>query len=500
MAAGLTPGAMGFAVLSFRTLRAAILALCLPLAACGAGDDGSFDVVFMEAPGSLTASGVRLTPGGQHVRAATRAGLVALDAQGEVVPALADRWNVIENGSIFVFRLRDGNWPNGEELTATSVRDALRRAIRSLRGTSLGLDLVPIDEVRAMAGRVIEVRLASPMPDLLQVLAQPELGLVHGEGETGPMVLERDDNGVLLAMRPPAERGLPDEEGWRDHVRDIRVSGLAAEAAIARFDDGEADVVLGGRLGQLPLADLGPLSRGTVRLDPAIGLFGLRVQRARGALATPELREALAMSIDRPALATAFNVGGWVPTTRVVAPDLPDDPDMVAERWGGASIDQLRGVAAGRLAGLDGQARRLTLAIGDAPGEQLLLRELARQLATVGITLVQARSTAGADLALVDKVARYPSPRWFLNQFNCILEDGLCSTAADRLASSALDERDSTTRATLMGEAEAALTQANVYIPFGSPLRWSLVRGEVDGFAPNLWAFHPLPDMAVIPR
>ena len=124
---------------------------------------------------------------------------MALNAQGEVVPALADRWNVIEDGSIFVFRLRDGTWPNGEDLTATSVRDALQRAIRSLRGTSLGLDLVPIDEVRAMAGRVVEVRLASPMPDLLQVLAQPELGLVHGQGETGPMVLERDGERLELA-------------------------------------------------------------------------------------------------------------------------------------------------------------------------------------------------------------------------------------------------------------------------------------------------------------
>jgi ABC-type transport system substrate-binding protein len=495
---------MGFAFPSPRAFRVALfapaLAICLPLAGCGSSDDGSFDVVFMEEPGALTASGVRLSPGGQHVRAATRAGLVTLNAQGEVIPALADRWNVIENGSIFVFRLRDGNWPNGQELTASSVRDALQRAIRALRGTSLGLDLVPIDEVRAMAGRVIEVRLASPMPDLLQVLAQPELGLVHGEGETGPMILERREDAVVLAMRPPAERGLPDMEGWRDLARDIKVSGLDADAAIALFDDGEAEVVLGGRLGNLPLADLGPLSRGTVRLDPAIGLFGLRVQRARGALATPELREALAMAINRPALATVFNVGGWEPTTRLVAADLPDDPGVVTERWPGSSTEDLRAIASARLAGLDGEARRLTLAIGNTPGEQLLLRELARQLGTVGITLVQARSNAGADLALVDKVARYASPRWFLNQFNCILEDGLCSVEADRLAGRALDERDSPTRARLMGEAETALTAANVYIPFGPPLRWSLVRGNVDGFAPNLWAFHPLPDMAVIPR
>ena len=488
--------------LPLRHLRAACTALVLglALASCSGGDDGSFDVVFMEGEATLTTSGVRLTAGGQHVRAATRAGLVALNAQGEVVPALADRWNVIEDGSIFVFRLRDGTWPDDEELTATSVRDALQRAIRSLRGTSLGLDLVPIDEVRAMAGRVVEVRLASPMPDLLQVLAQPELGLVHGRGETGPMVLERDGDGIVLAMRPPAERGLPDEEDWRDYTREIRVAGLAPERAIERFDDGDVEVVLGGRLGSLPLADLGPLSRGTVRLDPAIGLFGLRVQRERGALATPELREALAMAVDRPALANVFNVGGWAPSTRVVAPDLPDDPGLVQGRWQGSEVDALRRVAAGRLAGLSGQARRLTLAIGDSPGEQLLLRELARQMATVGITLVQARSSGGADLVLVDKVARYASPRWFLNQFNCILEDGLCSLEADRLASRALDERDSAVRARLMGEAEAALTRANVYIPFGPPLRWSLVRGEVDGFAPNLWAFHPLPDMAVIPR
>lgn len=476
------------------------LALGLLLAGCSGSDDGSFDVVFMESEATLTDSGVRLSPGGQHVRAATRAGLVAIDAQGEVVPALADRWNVIENGSIFVFRLRDGTWPNGEELTAPSVRDALQRAIRSLRGTSLGLDLVPIDEVRAMAGRVVEVRLASPMPDLLQVLGQPELGLVHGAGETGPMVLERDGESIILAMRPPAERGLPTTEDWRDYVREIRVAGMTAAQAIERFDDGDVEVVLGGRLGSLPLADLGPLSRGTVRLDPAIGLFGLRAQRERGALATPELREALAMAIDRPALASAFNVGGWVPSTRVVAPDLPADPGMVAERWQGSNVEDLRRTAAERLAGLSGQDRRLTLAIGDSPGEQLLLRELARQLGTVGITLVQARSGTGADLVLVDKVARYASPRWFLNQFNCILDDGLCSLEADRLASRALDERDSALRARLMGEAEAALTRANVYIPFGPPLRWSLVRGEVDGFAPNLWAFHPLPDMAVIPR
>ncbi len=477
----------------------AIFAAALCLAACGSGDNGNFDVAFMDSEAELFATGVRLSESGQHVLGATRSGLVTLDMQGEVVPALADRWSVTDNGSIFVFRLRDGTWPNGEDLTAESVRVALNRAIRSLRGTSLGLDMAPVDEVRAMAGRVIEIRLASPMPDLLQLLAQPELGLTNGTGETGPMVLQRDDASAVLAMRPPLERGLPETTDWRDYVRDIHLHAYPAAEAVERFANGELEVVLGGRLASLPLADTGPLSRGTVRLDPAIGLFGLQVVRGTGLLANAETRAAIAMAIDRPALANAFNVGVWTPTTRLVTPDLPDETGLVSERWTNLDMDERRAVARGRIAAAGG-SRVLTLAIGASPGHQLLFDELRRQLASVGVTLDRAENAAGADLLLVDRVARYASARWFLNQFNCQLDRGLCSSQADLLAGRALDERDDARRAALMGGAEQALMDANVFIPLGPPLRWSLVRGNVDGFAANVWGFHPLPDMAVIPN
>ncbi len=50
-----------------------------------------------------------------------------------------------------------------------------------------------------------------------------------------------------------------------------------------------------------------------------------------------------------------------------------------------------------------------------------------------------------------------------------------------------------------MVEAEALLTQSNIYIPFGAPLRWSLVRGGLEGFTENRWATHPLFPLAVDP-
>jgi peptide/nickel transport system substrate-binding protein/oligopeptide transport system substrate-binding protein len=55
-------------------------------------------------------------------------------------------------------------------------------------------------------------------------------------------------------------------------------------------------------------------------------------------------------------------------------------------------------------------------------------------------------------------------------------------------------------RADHLARAEALLTEANVYIPIGAPLRWSMVRSNVDGYTANAWAWHPLPDMAIIPK
>src|SRR5690606_23303255 len=181
------------------------------LAGCGRGEDGALQVAFIETPENLFGGGLRLSPGARHLHAATGAGLVALNAQGEVIPALADRWIVTDDGRSFIFRLRDGTWPDGRELTAESARAALLRALRALRGTSLGLDLAPIAEVRAMAGSVVEIRLSSPVPMLLQLLAQPELALEHGEGGSGDMLLTQSGDRAVLVTKPPAARGIPEE-------------------------------------------------------------------------------------------------------------------------------------------------------------------------------------------------------------------------------------------------------------------------------------------------
>jgi oligopeptide transport system substrate-binding protein len=125
------------------------------------------------------------------------------------------------------------------------------------------------------------------------------------------------------------------------------------------------------------------------------------------------------------------------------------------------------------------------------PGSDLLLRQLREAWAPIGVTVQRAAPGESADLELRDTLARYSSPRWYLNQFNCSLKARLCSAEADALVRQSLDERDPAVRERLLAEAHAALTSREVYIPLGAPVRWSLVRGSIRNYLPNPWGSTP---------
>ncbi|RDC60983.1 hypothetical protein HME9302_02200 [Alteripontixanthobacter maritimus] len=492
-----------------------LIAGALLVSCDSAAEDAALNVAFVGAAEAPFQAGLRIGQPAQHVRAATSEGLVALDAAGATVPALAESWIVTDDGLSYFFRLRNTEWPDERKLTADDVRAGLMRSMSALQGTSLGLDLAQLDEIRAMTQRVVEIRLTSPMPDFLHLLAQPELGLVREQAGAGPMMFaargptagnnqqaSRADMVRELVLLPPERRGLPEIEDWRELVRPVAISGMDARSAIDAFGEGGVDLVLGGRLASLPLVDTGPLARGTVRLDPAIGLFGLRVQRADGLLSDPARREAIAMAIDRETLLEPFNIDGWVASTRLVPDGLDPDGISVTQRWDGLSLEQRQAEAARRVAIYDdgtGGRPRLTLQMPAGPGTDILLRELASDLDEIGIDLIAADESSRPDLVLVDRTARYGDARWFLNQFHCSLGRGLCSPEADLLVQQSLAIPDLAASNDLMARAETVLLEDGGFIPLGAPIRWSLVRSTVDGFVENRWSFHPLPPLALRP-
>ena len=477
----------------------ALASLSLALAGCSSrANEGAVSVAVIGEADDPFESGTRLSYAGQLVREATAEGLVAMDEQGNVVPAIAERWIVTEDGTSYFFRIRGSDWSDGSRLNAASVRDALTRAIRAYDGTTLGLDLAKIAEIRVMAERVIEIRLKGPMPEFLQLLSQPELALrLRNEG-IGPTIAadsEADENTLRLTPLPPERRG------WQDGVLDVVVQALPARQAVAAFKRGEFEVLLNGDLTTLPLADVGPLSAGTLRLDPGLGLFGLAFRNRDGLLESADRREALSMAIDRSRLVEGFNVAGWVPTTRIVPPGVPSDAAR-GDRWAGQSLEQRRQEAARRIGawnGRSGETPTLAIALPPGPGSAQLFGRLREDFANIGVRLTRAGEGEAADLALVDRLARYADARWFLNQFNCRIARPSCSPVADVFVSQSLVADNTQVTANLLAEAETALTEAEVFIPLGAPIRWSLVRGGVGGFAENRWGRHPLFPMAIAP-
>ncbi|WP_260926534.1 ABC transporter substrate-binding protein [Novosphingobium sp. 9] len=152
-----------------------IAASTLMLGACHKSDGSALGVAVIGQSEDPFLKGDDLPPARRLLLAATAEGLVSFDEQGRVVPALADRWIVTDDGLSYIFRLRDGDWSNGDPITARSGRAALQAALRSQRDKPLGRDLAVIDEVRAMASRVIEIRLSRPRPIFCNCSPSPNL-------------------------------------------------------------------------------------------------------------------------------------------------------------------------------------------------------------------------------------------------------------------------------------------------------------------------------------
>jgi peptide/nickel transport system substrate-binding protein/oligopeptide transport system substrate-binding protein len=455
------------------------------LSACGGSNAGPVDIATIgEAPAPGAA--VTLRPAGFGAMAATRSGLVGVDAEGRVIPALAERWVVTDDAQAYIFRLRDGPWSDGTPIVAGDVAAALRRAVAAARGQSLATELADIRNIRVMARRVIEIDLDAPQPDFLTLLAQPELGVTagaRGQHHTGPMEIRRDGDRWLASLAH-----APD-----GHT--LALCFVPGEDAVQRFATGKADLVLGGTFASLPLATRVAMARGNLQFDPVAGLFGLDVVTARGFLADPANREAVAMAIDRDGLVGAFGVGAWLATTRIVSPGLDGDSGAIGERWAGQTLDLRRQTAAARVKAAKSPAV-LAVALPSGPGADILFQRLHDDLGAVGIALVRASPGTLADLALVDTVARYPRARWFLERLGCAAHPRVCSAQGDGSLTAAIHAGDGAAAARLFAQAEAQITATNGFIPLARPLRWSLVRGTVQGFAPNPLGWHPLPPLA----
>ncbi len=203
--------AMRSPVLRRAWFAASMLLVAMASSGCQRSTEGTTDVtVIGEPPKIVDPSAGALTESQAVLLSSVAQGLVRFDASGQIVPGLAERWNVTDDGLSYIFRLQAMNWPDGRKLTAQHVARILRRQLGSRSNNSLKDTLGAIDQIVPMTDRVLEISLKAPRPHLLQLLAQPEFAIVREGQGTGPFrVTSGSKPDALDLVRTVAS---PDEE------------------------------------------------------------------------------------------------------------------------------------------------------------------------------------------------------------------------------------------------------------------------------------------------
>jgi len=283
-------------------------------------------------------------------------GLVRLDPAGNIVPAVAARWEISADGLTWLFHLRgEAQWSNGEPVTAPDFVYAWRRAVDPATAAVNATQLQPIAGaaaiirgaapvdtlgVRAIDAHRLEVHLAAPTPYFLYLLTNSWFMPLHAAtlGRHGARWTEPGKlvgNGAFLlhsrSINGPTELRRNPRYREAAAVRLQAVTWLPLNdtaAATARFLAGDLDIT--DRF-QLDDADwLAALPDNPLRLEPYFGSFMLGMHTGRPPFDDVRLRRALLLAIDREVLESRLWKGrlsaayGIVPPMPGYEPQIPD--------------------------------------------------------------------------------------------------------------------------------------------------------------------------------
>ncbi len=488
-----------------RSYGRAVYGIALMLiAGCAPADDPNrIDISMIGSPPKLgDPDREMLDPSRSILMRETAMGLVAFDATGQIEPALAESWVVTDDGRSIVFRIQRLKWPDGREVTGRDVAASLNRAIAANSENRLKPLLGAIDAVVGMTGRVVEIRLKAPRPMMLQLLAQPELGIRRNGSGLGPWrIAERAGNALVL--RPVADpMAAADEESAVD-ARHVHLKGGRASLAVARFINGTSDIVIGGTVADWPYVDAGQLT-GTARLrrDPAEGLFGLAIMPRAPFLRERTLREAVAMAIDREAIAAALAVPRWTLMDRLLPVQLDSGRPPALPSWTSLSLNERIDFARRRIASWKrarGAITAVRIALPDGPGMAMLFARLRADFQRIGVPVLRVPlADAKADLRLIDEVAPNSSANWYLTRTGCDYNIS-CGPIGETALTEARAAPTLGQRSAAMARADAAYAEHAGYIPIAKPLRWSLVGPKLTRYRDNSVAAHPFAQLRAEP-
>ncbi len=272
-----------------------------------------------------------------------------------IVPSLAERWEISDDGLRYVFHLREGmRWSDGHPLTAHDVEFGIKRVLNpDSPGSSVAIYFVlengqdfylgrnkDADRigVRAFDDRTVEFRLVAPAPYFMSVMNRPDGGPQprHAIERDGPTWTDPERQVVSGAFRQEERTDdhlvLVRQDGYTGvrigNVRRVEMLRSKVSDASRAYEAGELDAIT---IRYTPrLADVVSVPPEGAKMGPAAWTLYLAFDHRDPITSNVEFRRALAHAIDREALAQVIPANLVVATGGLVPPALEGHtPDIV---------------------------------------------------------------------------------------------------------------------------------------------------------------------------
>ncbi len=284
-------------------------------------------------------------------------GLMQMDADGAAVPAIAESYDLSDDGTVYTFHLRDAKWENGADVTANDFEFAWKRIAKEageyayLFDTSVGCiknaDAIIYEGadpdtlgVKALDAKTFEVTLEVPVSFFPSLMYFPTFypineefynSLEEGTYGTSPETFLSNGAFVLESYTPgTATLSVKKNESYWN-ADSVKLAGIkyqvvgSSDNALTAFRSNTLDVVsISGN--QVAAAEKDAALAASLKVTGAGYMwyltFSQTANNANGLLANKNLRLAITNAIDRDSLVENYVMDGSLATYTAVPPQF----------------------------------------------------------------------------------------------------------------------------------------------------------------------------------
>ncbi len=428
--------------------------------------------------------------------------LVRLDADLNVVPAIADSWEFSDDGLTLTFTLDpDAKFSDGAQVTSADVKASFERLLNEETAAAARSNFLSIGSIETPDDTTVVFKLTQPDAPILVAMATINAAIVPAsliQGGTIETTTIGSGPFKLDSWSPNEKEVLSPNENWAGGevgVDGITISVLPDETAIlASLRAGQTDFAL---LNDPLVATLVP-NEPNLQLNPVPGLAYnvLQLNPARKPMDDLKVRQAISCAVNRQDIVDTALVGEGKVTGPLTMPAYASDPSTLFcyEQ----DIEKAKQLMAESSAP-DGFSAKVIAATGEPPVASAEAQVLQSQLAAIGVKLeielmelnvyVDRWLAADFDMAVALNGGR-PDPypmynRYFTKDGNLVKVSNFVDDELDSLMQQGRVETDIAKRKEIFQKFEARLAELSPWIWLSTSNIYTAQLKTVHGFVPS---------------